>query len=257
MNKSFEKRVVLFIDILGFREKIHCCEKDNDQITNIYNVLSIMKRHFKNYKDIRRIHFSDSIVISFKAEDNGAILEIIGSIQSLIKKVVNQEFLLRGSIAFGDIYHDKDFIYGPAMNKAYDLESKKAIVPRIIIQKDIVELSKEHMPSFFNEGMEEYVYNYISIDLDGNYYIDYFKKGVDTFWEIKNRDKKFMFKLKGIIEKGLQENEMYVNIKYQWMKEKFNELIKELKECKQVTAGGFTIGSKKDNIFYKKLNFIK
>ena len=257
MNKTFEKRVVLFIDILGFREKIENCEKDNSQITQIYKVLSLMKRHFKGFKDLRRIHFSDSIVISFEAENEGAILEIIGKVQSLIKKVVNQEFLLRGGIVFGDIYHDKDFIYGPAMNNAYKLESKEAIVPRIIIQKEIIELSKEYNPSFFKDGMENYINNYISIDSDGFYYIDYFKKGVDTFWEIKNRDKQFISKLKKNIEEGLKKKPMDVNVKYQWMKIKFNDLIRELKECKQVSGGGLTLGSNKDNIFYKNIDFIE
>lgn len=256
MCKFFERKAVLFIDILGFKEKVDNCNEDNSQITNIYNVLSIMKNHFYKNKDLKRIHFSDSIVISFNAEEHGAILDIIGSIQSLVKKIVNEGFLLRGGITVGNVYHDDDFIYGPAMNKAYYLESKIAKNPRIIIDPEIIELSKNNMPEFFNEGMEEYIYNYISIDSDDNHYIDYFKKGVDTFWEINDNDKRYVDKLNEIIQQGLKIPDKEINSKYIWMRDKHNDLIKNLKSNTQIKGEIFTMGSDKESSYYQNLEII-
>lgn len=257
MNRVFERRAVLFLDFLGFKTNVEACETDVHQIDRIYTVLSIVKKHFGTHKDIIKIQFSDSIVISFSAESEGAVLEILGSIQSLTKKVIDNGFILRGGLAYGNLYHDKDYIFGIAMNKAYELESKKAVVPRIIIQREIIEIGSNYLPQYFMEGMESYVYNYISKDNDGEFYIDYFQKGVDTFWEVKNRDKKFIRHLKKTIEDGLLNENMSVNLKYLWMRDKFNQMVVELRHNTQNTIGGFTIGSTKMNSFYKNLDFIK
>lgn len=257
MSRPFEKRAVLFLDFLGFKANVQSCETDTNQIDRIYTVLSIVKKHFDTYKDIKKIQFSDSLVISFKAESEGAILELLGRIQSLTKKVISNGFILRGGLAYGNLYHDKDYIFGTAMNTAYELESKKAIVPRIIIQREIIEIGANYLPKFFNEGMENYVFNYISKDNDGEFYIDYFQKGVDTFWDVKNRDKRFILHLKKTIEDGLLNENMSVKLKYLWMKEKFNHMVIELKQNTQNTIGGFTIGTNKTNSFYKNLDFIK
>jgi len=257
MKISLEKRAVLFIDLLDFKGKVEACEIDLNHADIIYQVLSTIKEHFANDRDIGKSQFSDSLVISFKAESEGSVIELIGSIQSLVKKVINCGFLLRGGLAYGNLYHDKDFIFGLGMNKAYELESKKAIVPRIIIQKEIIEISKNYLPAFFNEDMKEYVFNYISKDIDEEYYIDYFKKGIDTFWQIKNHDKEFVNNLKTNIINGLLVGDISVRFKYLWMKEKFNNLVKELKENNQSAIAGITIGSNKKDYFYKNLEYIE
>lgn len=257
MKISLEKRAVLFIDLLDFKGKVEACETDLKHAEIIYQVLSTIKTHFANHKDIVKSQFSDSIVISFKAESEGSVVELIESIQSLVKKVINCGFLLRGGLAYGNLYHDKDFIFGLGMNKSYELESKKTIVPRIIIQKEIIEISKNYLPAFFNEDMREYVFNYISKDIDEEYYIDYFKKGVDTFWQIKDHDKEFVNNLKTMIINGLLVGNISVRLKYLWMKEKFNNLVKELKENKQSAIEGITIGNNKTEYFYINLEYIE
>jgi hypothetical protein len=257
MKISLERRAVLFIDLLDFKGKVEACETDLKHAEIIYQVLSTIKKHFANHRDIVKSQFSDSLVISFKAESAGSVIELVGSIQSLVKKVTNCGFLLRGGLAYGNLYHDKDFIFGLGMNKAYELESKKAIVPRIIIQKEIIEISKINLPAYFNEDMKEYVFNYITKDIDGEYYIDYFKKGVDTFWQIKNHDQVFVNNLKTTIINGLLVGDISVRLKYLWMKEKFNKLVKDLKENKQSTIAGITIGSSKNGYFYKCLEYIE
>lgn len=257
MSKVFKERAVLFLDILGFRQIVQNCMENPEEIQKIYEALSIIKTHFINYNDILKIQFSDSIVISFLADDPGSVIELIGSLQSLIKKFALKGYLLRGGLTYGDVYHDSDFIFGPAMIKAYDLESKSAIYPRIIIADEIIEFGQKHLPKFFNEDMENYVFNYVSKDTDDRYYIDYFQKGVDTFWEIEQNDKDFLLALERIIRQGLNEEKDCVYKKYLWMKDKFNQMIFELKDDKQVCAGGFVLGSNKQDSFYSVLKQIE
>ena len=143
------------------------------------------------------------------------------------------------------------------MNKAYDLESRFALYPRILIEKEIIEFGKKHLPSFFQEDMDNYVFNYVSEDIDGNFFIDYIQKGVNTIGEIEDIEQEYIQSLKKITEQGLLENSDNIYIKYLWMKEKYNHLITELKKNKQVSSGGFTYGSDKQDSFYKNLKLIE
>jgi hypothetical protein len=42
-------------------------------------------------------------------------------------------FWIRGAVTVGLIHHDEHIVFGPALNRAYELESKVAIYPRILI----------------------------------------------------------------------------------------------------------------------------
>ena len=252
----FSKKAVLFIDILGFRKIVQNCQENPSNIQNIYEVLTIIKTHFSNFTDIQILQFSDSIAISFKANDPGSVIAVIGGIQSLIKRLIIKGYLLRGGLTYGDIYHDSNVIFGPAMINAYDLESTLAIYPRIIIDKEIIEFGRKYLPDFFNENMTNYIFNYVSEDNDEKYYIDYFDKGVETFWEITENEKEFIHSLKQLIENGLKEEDKSVLRKYVWMKDKYNKMTFKLKCNKQLTIGGFEIGSTKEDSFYTTLEQI-
>lgn len=84
-----------------------------------------------------------------------------------------------------------------------------------------------------------------------------FQKGIDTFWEIENREKEYVQFLEGIIRQGLLDESDNIFIKYLWMKDKYNHMISELKRNKQITAGGFTLGRDKQDSFYKNLELIE
>lgn len=46
-------------------------------------------------------------------------------------------FLLRGGITIGEIVHDGECVFGPALNRAYELESQIAKYPRFVLDPDI------------------------------------------------------------------------------------------------------------------------
>lgn len=49
-------------------------------------------------------------------------------------------FWLRGAVTIGLLHHDEDIVFGPALNRAYELESRHAIFPRIILDPACAEL---------------------------------------------------------------------------------------------------------------------
>lgn len=58
-----------------------------------------------------------------------------------------------------------DILFGPALVRAYELESTAAIYPRIIIDPAVIEKTKEYQGSLWTE--------YIHRDEDGQLFLDY------------------------------------------------------------------------------------
>ncbi len=49
-----------------------------------------------------------------------------------------QGFLLRGGITVGQIIHDDECVFGPGLNRAYELESKIATYPRFVLDAELL-----------------------------------------------------------------------------------------------------------------------
>jgi hypothetical protein len=85
--------------------------------------------------DIRVSSFSDNIVMSQAIDDPMKMMFFIQQLGPFVAATVMGGFLLRGGITIGDIYHDDEVVFGPALNRAYYLESKVADYPRIILDQ--------------------------------------------------------------------------------------------------------------------------
>jgi hypothetical protein len=154
---KYEDRLVAFLDILAWREKVNESEKDETLIPKLGGILFTTKliadmrtdqrrRILKSttdpkdeersiYGDVQFAQFSDSIIISTSANSSGMfqlLFEILNLNRSLF---YSNEFLLRGGITFGPMFHQGPIAFGPALTNAYDLEQKYAIYPRIILDR--------------------------------------------------------------------------------------------------------------------------
>ncbi len=69
--------------------------------------------------------------------------------------------LVRGGISIGPTFHQRGILYGSGLLKAYEIESKIAIYPRIVID-----------PFLFNKLTDQIKLVYTSTDLDGLSYVD-------------------------------------------------------------------------------------
>ena len=59
--------------------------------------------------------------------------------------MLNNGIVVRGGISFGNDYSDESLIFSMALVKAYTLESKKAIYPRIVIDNDLIDIVKRSL----------------------------------------------------------------------------------------------------------------
>lgn len=235
----YEKRIVCFIDILGFSGIIKSTladDKDKAQkkLENICEALLFTRECLENISihDIKTTQFSDSVVISFPWDkDNWHMLAIFKTIKHIqIVLLYRYNLLLRGGIVIGDVIHTEKLIVGPAMINAYTLESKCANSPRIVLDPKVVYrftiLKNNAKKCNFIESDR-----IIHKDLDDTSYIDYFNIDEEEIFENENEKEFYFTKLCQLIADNIGSTDMSIRMKYLWMrnKVKHSELYQEPK----------------------------
>lgn len=144
---AYRDCVVTFIDILGFRNIVSRRSPEK-----IQQIVDLVQRHAgsgdrafaeKHPFDIndgmpwtRTIFFSDSVVrvrpYDREIHDGSLFYELLDLVHAQ-GELVHRGIFVRGGLTVGKLYHRDNVLFGPAMVQAYDLESKLAISPRIVI----------------------------------------------------------------------------------------------------------------------------
>lgn len=170
----YENRFIAFIDLLGFGSLVERSALEPDlaekifsaltslqpksieeeayasinhelcppeEIENVRDMLKIMTQNMKSMHPVAITYFSDSLVLSAKSDDviaSQLILDLLAKLS--IKLWSDHALLLRGGITEGKLIHTENGpLFGPAMNRAYFLESKLAKYPRILIDMPCLE----------------------------------------------------------------------------------------------------------------------
>lgn len=260
--------IVVFIDILGFQELINeSYSKKNSKgnkeiIAKIYDSVQIIRtilnideqNNIDEQFDIENKYFvacfSDSIVISFPYNKTNELLDSLNQIQLLLINLSTNGIIVRGGITRGLIYTSQMFqiIFGPGLVEAYQLESKAAHYPRIILDKTLLNLCKKYSQSITNNDIDQYLNNILTLDTDGMYFIDYFNP-INGFDNLYYGYPEQLLDLRNIITKGLLKRAPGIKIKYLWMKEKYNNILKLIQNEK------FLI--KTETMEYEKLKYMK
>lgn len=149
-----EKQYVAFIDILGFKKYV----LDNiDSPENPYKMIEDIQstaHDFAETIDLDTVAFSDSIVFNSKKIEEKpnvksySFLSVINALQLAMLVIPELQCLpLRGGITVGDYYvnDEKNIFYGEAFVRAYELESKIANYPRIVIDPKGFDLNPRKM----------------------------------------------------------------------------------------------------------------
>ena len=119
---NYENRIVLFLDILGFKKIIEETEikgqENIDQTSFLIETIKEMKNAVNiAYRETTKnvTQFSDSIVVSFVENDQKEILRLFTDLQRLIARLLSRGILCRGAISYGKLYHKNDLVFGPAL----------------------------------------------------------------------------------------------------------------------------------------------
>ena len=207
---------ICYFDIMAY----HCLiEKygENHFLKIIYALMDVVS---ETLSDIKCHIFSDNIIFFSPISENddlnnNRIVEIIKQAFLLQRNLMGQyRIILRGAITTGNLFYNGNFIYGNGLIKSYDMESKEAVYPRIIIDSDIIDNNKYVL---------DICKNWVSVDDDDRYFISYLslQTGLVISLSYLNMHKEFV---RGWLKQPLSD---CVKKKYEWCK-KYHNYICEL-----------------------------
>lgn len=188
--------IVAFVDILGFSNMVKSdCENKSDSI-KYFEVLREINKETQKIGDCNITQFSDSVIFSLPLSQDNYIkmIEILAEYQ---RKLLYHNIICRGAVAYGKHYKEDDFMFSQALIEAYQLESKDAIYPRIIISKNLLEYFK---PTIQNPP-------YLVQEKDGFYFVDY----------LSTASKELSLKCLEEFNRSMHTQSLIVKEKYYWL----------------------------------------
>lgn len=237
----YQKAIVTFLDILGFGELVK--EKEDIHISKILDEVkrsTVPNTEMATLYQPEVISFSDSIVRVRRVESEENLAYPIGLLfQELLNLVhaqgelIDTNVLIRGSVTFGDILISDGRVFGPALVEAYELESKFARFPRIIVDPQLIKeyksnklLKAEHHSL---EQDSEYVSDLLKQGDDGMWFIDYARAIVSEIDEPEMYPK-FLLRHREMILSGCEKHKKLnaVLSKYVWLANYHNQIISEM-----------------------------
>lgn len=243
MNTNYEERIVCFLDLLAFKELIKSTMKDSEEVFErtefIKSLFALMIKELKNDrlevrlpngtsdKTVKVTHFSDSIVLSVSLNDESSMFYTIIGLQFFLLELLKHKMLIRGGIVIGQLYHDSNTVFGPALNEAYNMENKTAKNPRVIIDLSVIDYYLQNFKIRHNAQDErEYILNFLSVDTDGLAYVDYFNVDFDQF-DTDEAGIFYMQYLRNIIVQNIIGYDTIPSVKKKntWMIHKFNRML--------------------------------
>lgn len=124
-----------FLDVMGYR---YYLDKDKNDGTEIFKEKLISSYRAFEHIELGVLHhksISDSIFMS----SPNSIIDFLKTAKNVYLRFLENGLLIRGGIAYNKHYETQHITYSHALSDAYNLESSKAISPRILIHKAVVE----------------------------------------------------------------------------------------------------------------------
>jgi len=152
MKDAYEKRIIAYADIISWRN----ASNDISQFNRLYKTVKIIEDRAKKFsaeikkvlrdtpgvspKDIQEhsciefSFFSDNFAVSAPANYGQMIFTVMAWASH---DLLREEFLVRGGVTIGDLYHDQGIIFGPALVEAVKLEQEKPHYPCLLCSKEL------------------------------------------------------------------------------------------------------------------------
>lgn len=177
MPHGYEDRLVAYIDILGWEDATSRLAPE--KLVEALDLIHEEPRSFNEaerkrliefgnqpgvkinqaYLKIHAAAFSDNIAVSQPKSFGTRIF----SIRGICLRLLQLGFLTRGAVSVGQLYHEDNMIFGPALNRAHAIEVSETKFPRIVCDDPVVEMLKDQ-PGFGHEVIQD--------NTDGKYVVN-------------------------------------------------------------------------------------
>lgn len=130
----YKQCFVALIDILGYRQLIQSAGSDSpkDIFTKVLHAFSWAKC---SNASIQVSLFSDTLILVTADSQPVSFWQLAGIVQRFRMQLLEAGYLIRGAIALGPHFDDKDIWISPCLVRAYELESGTAVVSRVLIDR--------------------------------------------------------------------------------------------------------------------------
>lgn len=242
-NTQYKQSIVVFLDILGFKSKIkNSCGAEeiarvlrsmaawnttdgiNAETVGLKDAFYNSSKFTNSSLDIAKIeselrisYFSDTLVLTLPY-DNIDFLDklnlLIWKTAQLMGDCAMAESFIRGGIAIGQMYHEKNIFFGKAYLDAYELESEVANYPRVIFSAEIMSAVGDIKKLLYTEQAN-----------DGVWFIDWIKWIQDKRKEnnkyvgcsLESVSNYSLEHIKKVVENSASCSSLKVKSKYDWL----------------------------------------
>lgn len=229
-SPEYERRLIVFIDFLGFKEVVAATEQDPAGLRRLLAAMDAIAEIGDSpaVESQQLTQFSDSIVVSYRVTETSGVFWLLNAMALTVVDLASRGFLLRGAVTTGDLYHTDAHVVGPAMVRAYEMESREAKYPRVIIDPALVAIARRRRGNDHRPDEEErYVRTFMREDEDGRLYFDYVSW--DTVVEGVGADDddygRYLARIGEMVERGLQHEHSGVLEKYLWLHRHYLEAL--------------------------------
>ncbi len=241
---NYERSILTYIDILGFRELI--ATKTAGDISRSIRVVreavepprfktsipEIAEADFRNFSDLCIIRKPIAKNGKFPAsgEVHSQILHMV-HVQSTL--LLDEGILLRGGVTVGDVALSYGQLFGPAVIRGYELESHVARFPRIVVGTEVLEELKKNPALWVHDGDTDIkaTKTLLRRDFDGEYFVDYLRV-IEEELDERSQYPGLLEQHEEFIKRGLKRYKDNQSIlpKYKWLREYHRYTVKRWTE---------------------------
>ncbi len=237
---TYEKRLILFLDFLGFKEIVDRTVADEALLGDLIAALRAVPKNAEatDFAGEQVTQFSDSLVISYPFKEPAAVYTLVANTTLAIVDLVDRGFLVRGAMTVGDLLHTDQYLVGPAMVRAYEMESKEARYPRVLVDSKVLRTALEN-PYSENSPEEEaeFIADFLAKDVDGRFFLDYtsWNSVVEAGGRPLEEYPAYVERIARLVEGGLGNDSWRVQEKYIWLHDRYIMMIDDSQDR---TPGG-------------------
>lgn len=174
-NRRTTAHVVAYLDILGASSRINqSAESQNASLNLLHNLYTAVmdlsaQMGIDGYKDLKFKIFSDNIIIAKELRDEQIeqdVLVLLNCVSHFMCHSVGDcvGWLARGGVTIGELYIDDTIVWGTGLIRAYELEDKAAIYPRVVLDHSIVQILDKLRSDYLRRDEDGLCFlNYMSI----------------------------------------------------------------------------------------------
>ena len=216
---TIETAVVGYLDILGFRNLVRADANRRIIASKLDRAMERALECFGGKAALQgtvdaewRVRvFSDCICIAKAATDLG-ILVTLDAISAFSREMIASGFPIRGGLTTGPYSDSDQLIFSQAQIDAYDIESKQAQFPRVVLSTDLL----RSIGSMQDDEMRLTTKEFIITDVDMLAFVNFLIFEEDDVWLGGH---KFYLEQKELIVRLLGDTALPVSVleKYTWM----------------------------------------